>query len=213
MQSELTSVSPVDTLDSSGSHSAASLLHPAAGSSHSGWASWGGQGWTSEQTPANHSWHWTNCRPSTWVQNKVTTESSIECFITESLSCDHVSTIRNQIIVLISFDQKMSLITHKFSLVSPHWHFIWEYHIRIRVSGVYGVTDFKDSSRHSGFFTSSPSSFTPSSCRLLLPLRSNFLRWAGFDLRADASQSQLILDKLHHLSLKREKVMHLMLEH
>lgn len=77
---------------------------------------------------------------------------------------------------------------------------------------MHSVTDFKDSSRHSGFLKKSPSSFTPSSCRLLLPLKSNFLRWAGFDLTAEARQSQLILDKRPHLSLNKEQVIYLMLE-
>lgn len=74
------------------------------------------------------------------------------------------------------------------------------------------LTDFRDSSWHRGLCRNSPSSFTPESCRLLLPLRSSFLRWEGLDLRAEASLSQLVSDKLHHLNLNKEQAMHLMLE-
>lgn len=75
------------------------------------------------------------------------------------------------------------------------------------------LTDFRDSSRHPGVCRKSPSSFTPESCRFLLPLRSSFLRLEGLDLRAEASLWQLVLDRLHHLNLNKEQVMHFMLEH
>ena len=65
------------------------------------------------------------------------------------------------------------------------------------------VSDLRVSSLQCGLSRKSHSCFTPESCSLL-SLRSSSLRWEGLDFRAEASETQLISDKLQHHSLNEE---------